>query len=303
MNHTLTLATLVFATACSGQEACPAPIDVNSNGAVDIADFLNVLGLFGDVDSDGDGVWDSQDFCTDVEACNYDASPTEPCQILDVVGLCGGACETDEDQDGVCDVHDCGQPFTYHGQTYETIQIGDRCWFAENLKTTQLQDGSDILLAQDWEGWSYQSDIETPVYCHFQADTLHSDVFGLLYNGHVATIVPSVCPVGWRVADNQDFIVLLEEAGADSVTFASSNYGGEALKATANDPHPWNGTNLLGFNGLKSGLRPLAHAWGESVWFWSGNATANWRLDDTPYMFWGADNKKWGGSIRCARDI
>ena len=303
MKHTLILAALVFTTYCFGQEACQSDLDINANGAVDIADFLHVLGLFGDVDSDGDGVWDSQDFCTDVEACNYDASPTEPCQILDVVGVCGGACETDEDQDGVCDVHDCGQPFTYHGQTYETVQIGDRCWFAENLKTTQLQDGSDILLAQNWEDWSYQSDIETPVYCHFQADTLHSDVFGLLYNGHVATVVPSVCPVGWRVADNQDFIVLLEEAGAESVTFASSNYGGEALKATVNDPHPWNGTNLLGFNGLKSGLRPLAHAWGESVWFWSGNAAANWRLDDTPYMFWGADSKKWGGSIRCARDI
>ena len=42
MKHLLTLAALVFATACLGQEACPAPIDVNSNGAVNIADFLNV---------------------------------------------------------------------------------------------------------------------------------------------------------------------------------------------------------------------------------------------------------------------
>ena len=32
--------------------------------------------------------------------CNYDV--LQCCQILDVVGVCGGACETDEDQDGVC---------------------------------------------------------------------------------------------------------------------------------------------------------------------------------------------------------
>lgn len=68
MRILLTTLILLIGTVCLGQEACPAPIDVNSNGAVDIADFLNVLGLFGDVDSDGDGVWDSQDGCIDVEA-------------------------------------------------------------------------------------------------------------------------------------------------------------------------------------------------------------------------------------------
>ena len=56
MKHILTLAALVFATACFGQEACQSDLDINANGAVDIADFLHVLGLFGDVDSDGDGV-------------------------------------------------------------------------------------------------------------------------------------------------------------------------------------------------------------------------------------------------------
>ena len=77
MKHILTLTAVVFATACFGQESCSNDIDINGNGTVDITDFLNVLGLFGDVDSDGDGVWDSQDDCVDLEACNYAASPTE----------------------------------------------------------------------------------------------------------------------------------------------------------------------------------------------------------------------------------
>ena len=303
MKHILTLTVLVLATSCFGQEACQSDLDINANGAVDIADFLHVLGLFGDVDADGDGVWDSQDSCTDVEACNYDASPTEPCQALDVVGVCGGACETDLDEDGICDVHDCGQPFTYHGQTYETVQIGDRCWFAENLKTTQLQDGSDIMLAQDWGDWSYQSDIETPVYCHYQADTAHSEVFGLLYNGHVAIVQPSVCPLGWRVAENQDYIELLLEAGAEEVSFANSNFGGYTLKVSENHPQPWNGTNDLGFSAINSGVRRQVPGWYGNTWFWSGTSGANWRVDDSPYVFWGGDSKKWGGSIRCARDL
>ena len=108
MKHILTLAALVFATACFGQEACPNVHDINSNGTIDIEDFLSILGLFADVDADEDGVWDSQDECLDATACNYLASPTEPCAFLDALGECGGACEGDGDGDGICDdVDDC----------------------------------------------------------------------------------------------------------------------------------------------------------------------------------------------------
>ena len=72
MKHILTLASLVFATSFFGQEACPNMYDGNGNGTIDIEDFLGVLGLFGDVDVDSDGLWDSQDGCTDLAACNYD---------------------------------------------------------------------------------------------------------------------------------------------------------------------------------------------------------------------------------------
>ena len=103
MKHILTLLALVFATSCFGQEACPNVHDINSNGTIDIEDFLSILGLFADVDVDEDGVWDSQDDCLDATACNYLASPTEPCGYLDALGECGGACEGDGDGDGICD--------------------------------------------------------------------------------------------------------------------------------------------------------------------------------------------------------
>ena len=108
MKHFLALAALVFATSCFGQEACPNVHDINSNGTIDIEDFLSILGLFADVDVDEDGVWDSQDDCLDASACNHLASPTEPCSYLDALGECGGACEGDGDGDGICDdVDDC----------------------------------------------------------------------------------------------------------------------------------------------------------------------------------------------------
>ena len=80
--------------------------DWDADNAVTIADFLAVLSVFGDVDSDSDGIWDSQDDCVDLEACNYSASPTEPCAFIDVLGECGGGCEGDGDGDGICDDED-----------------------------------------------------------------------------------------------------------------------------------------------------------------------------------------------------
>ncbi len=72
----------------------------------------------------------------------------EQCQIFET-------CQEDLDGDGVIGINDlmellssfgtmceepetgeftCGDPMNYHGYDYATVQIGDQCWFAENLR-------------------------------------------------------------------------------------------------------------------------------------------------------------------------
>ncbi|PCJ79982.1 MAG: hypothetical protein COA49_10200, partial [Bacteroidetes bacterium] len=86
-----------------GQTTCPNLHDSNSDGAVTINDLLNLLIVFGDFDTDSDGIWDNFDDCTDLSACNFNANPTVPCSYLDVLGICGGGCTGDSDGDGICD--------------------------------------------------------------------------------------------------------------------------------------------------------------------------------------------------------
>ena len=52
--------------------------DGNADGLVGVSDLLDLLGVYGDVDADLDGIWDS-DLCVDTDACNYDSVPTESC--------------------------------------------------------------------------------------------------------------------------------------------------------------------------------------------------------------------------------
>ena len=72
------------------QTDCGYQPDVDPDWAIGVTDILALLGLFGEVDSDQDYIWDSEDLCTDVEACNYTANPTEECLYEDNFGICGG---------------------------------------------------------------------------------------------------------------------------------------------------------------------------------------------------------------------
>ena len=72
------------------------PYDDNGDMAVTVADFLGLLLVFGDFDSDGDGIWGSQDECEDAEACNYAENPTESCNYEGVDVNENGLCDDDE---------------------------------------------------------------------------------------------------------------------------------------------------------------------------------------------------------------
>ena len=141
MKHLLTIAALLTGTIGIAQTDCTNPYDGNNDGAVTISDLLDLLGLFGDVDTDQDGIWDGSDVCIDTEACNYDAEALiedgtctyievgscncegnvlDECGVCggeglsgeacdcdgneeDAIGTCGGDCPLDANADGICD--------------------------------------------------------------------------------------------------------------------------------------------------------------------------------------------------------
>ena len=77
------------------QTDCGYQPDIDPDWSIGVSDVLGILGLFGEIDSDQDYVWDSEDLCIDQEACNYDANPSEPCLYLDAFGVCGGEIDSE----------------------------------------------------------------------------------------------------------------------------------------------------------------------------------------------------------------
>ena len=146
MRYLLTSLLCVLTLSLTAQEACPNPYDGNGDGNVSIGDFLEMLAVFGDTDTDSDGVWDSLDDCVDLAACNYANDPSEPCTYIDVLGICGGGCEGDGDDDGICDSED------------DCVGVLDECGVCNGPGPTEVVIESitilyDSVYAADIEYW------------------------------------------------------------------------------------------------------------------------------------------------------
>lgn len=80
----------------------------NANGEVAYFDDVRLIGVPNCTDSDGDGLCDGIDNCSDLTACNFNDPANGICQTLDACGICGGpgavfACGCADIPAGDCD--------------------------------------------------------------------------------------------------------------------------------------------------------------------------------------------------------
>lgn len=79
------------------------------------------------------------------------------------------------------------------GNTYHAVVIGDQVWMAENLKSKHFANGDEIPAS----GWfAYDNDLN------------NAATYGLLYNWYTVDDSRNVCPDGWHVPTDDEFIIL-----------------------------------------------------------------------------------------------
>ncbi|NGM90908.1 hypothetical protein G5B35_26755, partial [Parapusillimonas sp. SGNA-6] len=109
------------------------------------------------------------------------------------------------------------------GNVYQTVMIGTTEWMAENLKTTRFRNGDALVTGlsnTDWAATFTNGRVRAyAVYPYTESGgTVSSEAemiarYGLLYNGYAVEDTRGLCPVGWRVASDDDFKALEEAAG------------------------------------------------------------------------------------------
>lgn len=224
--------------------------------------------------------------------------------------------------------------FVYHGacqavlgtvkdvrdsRTYKTVKIGEQVWFAENLKVVILQNGDPIVEAKTDSEWFYLFDKEIPAWRHYNNDPKNGEKYGRLYNIHAAHS-EGVCPLGWRVATDADWLDLRRHVSglSDFQSFAPDY---KAIKSTALWPAESDGNNKSGFNALPSGQRfMLAQPYlddfeqknqfeglGSFAYFWGSSGTSEFvPYDNDIKPIWvvgeaSFDDTWCGNAIRCIK--
>jgi len=133
------------------------------------------------------------------------------------------------------------------GNSYETVEIGNQCWFKENLKTTKYRDGEPINNITGQTEWM---DYDWDGYAWFNNDPDYKEVYGALYNRKAVASSHDLCPTGWHVPTMEEFLTLRVNVGPNNAN---------ALKATGSYWNPDNNTeqptNSSGFSARGAGRR------------------------------------------------
>lgn len=190
------------------------------------------------------------------------------------------------------------------GNTYATTQIGTQRWLAENLKTTTYNDGTAIPNVTDNATWA---GLSTHAYCWYDNDITYKDVYGALYNWYVIDNPKNVCPAGWHVPSDCEWLKMIDYLGGQSVA-------GGKLKETGTTHWTTNvdATDELCYTGLPGGARNYTDGTFTNIqanaYFWTGtpySSTGAWykRFNSNDAgIYYGGSLKKIGTSIRCIED-
>lgn len=233
------------------------------------------------------------------------------------------ACEKDDDapkdgtEDQDNDDDDGGATAngpTMDGHTYSTVVIGEQEWFAENLRTTKYANGDPIPNKVHYDDWEQAGSDEVGAWCHYDHNTSNDDPYGKLYNWYAVNDERNLCPTGWHVPSDSEWMEMINAAGGHQVA-------GGKLKETGNDHWSSNNyaTNEVGFNAVGAGFRFVSSSSSdgnfeflakkqEAKWWQSGkssstNLTHVRIIKNQSQKITRDDNSRSiGASIRCVKD-
>ena len=107
------------------------------------------------------------------------------------------------------------------GNVYQTVSISGNEWMTEDLKVTKFNNGDELTYhdtSPPGNGWSYWEN--TPTYVSDQ-EVYNSSFDGVFYNGVTIQDSRNICPQGWRIPSEDDFIEIMNIFGNQ----IQSNFG------------------------------------------------------------------------------
>ena len=204
------------------------------------------------------------------------------------------------------------------GNVYQTVQIGDQLWMAENLKVTHYRNGDqipNITYNLGWYGISYGA------YGVYNNTPANADTYGNLYNGYAVDDSRNIAPEGWHVPTDEEIMELEMYLGMNSnqaygLYWRGTNEGSKLAGradlwsdgALENDPEfDTSGLSFLP-GGYRYSINGYFYYMSDTGYFWS---STDFNTGYAWYRYLNYDNatvyryywhKLFGLSVRCVKD-
>jgi uncharacterized protein (TIGR02145 family) len=191
------------------------------------------------------------------------------------------------------------------GNIYHTVKIGTQIWMVENLKTTKYRNG-DLI--------GTTSPVSLDIYDEFQpkyqwayiGDESNAAVYGRLYTWYAITDSRGLCPSGWHVPSEAEWMELETFIGGWYQNAVKLKETGAAHWVYQNE----GSTNTTGFTALPGGERDFSNdfTWIQYYGFWwtttesttDGNAIG--RIISGTDLLTTDVRKSSAFSVRCVKD-
>jgi len=196
------------------------------------------------------------------------------------------------------------------GNVYNTVSIGTQIWTVENLKTTRYSNGDSIhyeALDSVWGG------LTIPAFSTYNNDTIYRNEYGNLYNFYAVLDSRNLCPSGWHIPSDSEWVSLITYLGGDSIAggkmkesgithWMFPNTGADNSSGLTVIPAGYryanNGFNHGGFHGLNG-----------NGGIWTSTSTSD-STSIAKYFCPGSasvgqieNSKSYGWSVRCISDL
>lgn len=201
------------------------------------------------------------------------------------------------------------------GNWYPTVQIGEQCWMAKNLKTGIKVNSLNQILGED----SLNTQTDNGViekYCYWNMNEYCDSLGGLYkwdellnyydFNNGMKNPIRGICPQGWHIPNSDEWQILVDYNGGNDIA-------GKRLKKVGNLFWTYmnsDATNESGFSAYGGGLRSEIGTFNaiksSGIW-WTysqaiGNPTQVLMLHNSNSVFFGNVPDNNGYSVRCIKD-
>lgn len=213
----------------------------------------------------------------------------------------------------------------YDGNVYNTVQIGNQCWMRENLRVMHYSDGTSIPAGGDNYSNSFpyyydNSNTDIPLADRGYFYNWPAAMRGSNSSSTVPSWVQGVCPNGWHLPSDAEWMVLTDYVSANYACAGDSWNNAKALASTAwwasssceccPGDQSETANNASGFGAVPVGyLHNSFYNKGYDARFWSSTGIDNdydayrcmLKYNDI-HVYHVPDYRGDGFSVRCLRD-